>query len=137
MISLKMFTKHICTKKETFSIFKNKKLTRTLNRRITMAKLNLQQINALFYRITKAWEEKDPNKNKNYTMTESEVKNLVEERLSKLNLSLSTYKFKNNIDVYQAVKLEEIPKCKKQFCYIRDVFHGENILGLSLDQQKP
>ena len=25
MISLKKFTKHICTKKETFSIFKNKK----------------------------------------------------------------------------------------------------------------
>lgn len=25
MISLKMFTKHICTKKETFSIFKNQK----------------------------------------------------------------------------------------------------------------
>lgn len=99
--------------------------------------LTLQQIDALFYRITKAWEEKDPNKNKNYTMTESEVKKLVEERLSKLNLSLSTYKFKNNIDVYQAVKLEEIPKCKKQFCYIRDVFHGENILGLSLDPKKP
>lgn len=102
--------------------------------------LTLQQIDALCDLITKAWEEKDPNKNKNYTMTESEVKNLVEERLSKLNLSLSTYKFENawnNIDVYQAVKLEEIPKCKKQFCYIRDVFHGENILGLSLDPQKP
>lgn len=28
MISLKMFTKHICTKKETFSIFKNKKINK-------------------------------------------------------------------------------------------------------------
>ena len=75
-------------------------------------------------------------------MTESEVKNLVEERLSKLNLSLSTFKLENawawtNVDTYQAVKLEEIPKCKKQFCYIRDVFHGENILGISLDPQRP
>ena len=105
-----------------------------------MATLNLQQIDALCDIIKQDWEEKDPKKNKNYTMTESEVKNLVEERLSKLNLSLSTYKFENawnNIDVYQAVKLEEIPKCKKQFCYIRDVFHGENILGLSLNPQKP
>lgn len=47
--------------------------------------LTLQQIDALYDLITKAWEEKDPNKNKNYTMTESEVKNLVEERLSKLD----------------------------------------------------
>ena len=103
--------------------------------------LTLQQIDALCDLITKAWEEKDPNRNKTYTMTDSEVKNLVEERLSKLNLSLSTYKFENawnNVDTYQAVKLEEIPKCKKQFCYIRgDVFHGENILGISLDPQKP
>ena len=50
-----------------------------------MATLNLQQIDALCYLITKAWEEKDPNKNKTYTITESEVKNLVEERLSKLD----------------------------------------------------
>lgn len=103
--------------------------------------LTLQQIDALCDLITKAWAEKDPNKNKTYTMTDSEVKNLVEERLSKLNLSLSTFKFENawnTVDTYQAVKLEEIPKCKKQFCYIRgDVFHGENILGLSLDPQKP
>ena len=105
-----------------------------------MAALNLQQIDALCDIIKQAWEAKDPNRNKTYNMTESEVKNLVVERLSKLNLSLSTYKFENawnNIDVYQAVKLEEIPKCKKQFCYIRDVFHGENILGISLDPQKP
>ena len=47
--------------------------------------LTLQQIDALCDLITKAWEEKDPNKNKNYTMTKSEVKNLVEERLSKLD----------------------------------------------------
>ena len=102
--------------------------------------LTLQQIDALCDLITKAWEEKNPNRNKTYNMTESEVKNLVEERLSKLNLSLSTFKFENawnNVDTYQAVKLEEIPKCKKQFCYIRDVFHGENILGISLDPQRP
>lgn len=49
-----------------------------------MATLNLQQIDALCYLITKAWEEKDPNRNKTYTMTESEVKNLVEERLYEL-----------------------------------------------------
>lgn len=49
-----------------------------------MATLSLQQIDALCDLITKAWKEKDPNKNKNYTMTESEVKNLVDERLSKL-----------------------------------------------------
>lgn len=47
--------------------------------------LTLQQIDALCDLITKAWEEKDPNRNKTYTMTESEVKNLVEERLSKLD----------------------------------------------------
>lgn len=102
--------------------------------------LNLQQIDALCDFIKQEWEAKDPNRNKIYNMTESEVKNLVEERLSRLNLSLNTYKFEvpwDNINDYKAVKLEEIPKCKKQFCYIRDVFHGENILGLSLDSQKP
>lgn len=102
--------------------------------------LNLQQIDALCDFIKQEWEAKDPNRNKIYNMTESEVKNLVEERLSRLNLSLNTYKFEvpwDNINDYKAVKLEEIPKCKKQFCYIRDVFHGENILGLSLDPQKP
>lgn len=102
--------------------------------------LNLQQIDALCDFIKQEWEAKDPNRNKIYNMTESEVKNLVEERLSRLNLSLNTYKFEvpwDNINDYKAVKLEEIPKCKKQFCYIRDVFHGENILGLSLDSHKP
>lgn len=105
-----------------------------------MSRLNLQQIDALCDIIKQAWEAKDPNRNKIYNMTESEVKNLVEERLSRLNLSLNTYKFEvpwDNINDYKAVKLEEIPKCKKQFCYIRDIFHGENILGLSLDSQKP
>lgn len=104
-----------------------------------MSTLNLQQINAICDQIKQAWEEKDPNRNKTYNMTESDVKNLVEKRLAKLNLSLSTFKFENawNNYTYQSVKLEEIPKCKKQFCYIRDIFHGENILGISLDPQKP
>lgn len=107
-----------------------------------MSKQLLQEIDALCDLIKQAREvkAKDPNRNKTYNMTESEVKNLVDERLSKLNLSLSTFKFENvcnNVDTYQAVKLEEIPKCKKQFCYIRDVFHGENILGISLDPQRP
>lgn len=105
-----------------------------------MSRLNLQQIDAICDIIKQEWEAKDPNRNKIYNMTESEVKNLVEERLSRLNLSLNTYKFEvpwDNINDYKAVKLEEIPKCKKQFCYIRDIFHGENILGLSLDSQKP
>ena len=48
-----------------------------------MATLNLQQIDALCDLITKAWEEKDQNR-KTYTMTESEVKKLVEERLYEL-----------------------------------------------------
>lgn len=46
--------------------------------------LTLQQIDTLCDLITKALEEKDPNRNKTYTMTESEVKNLVEERLYEL-----------------------------------------------------
>ena len=46
--------------------------------------LTLQQIDTLCDLITKAWKEKDPNKNKNYNMTESEVKKLVEERLYEL-----------------------------------------------------
>ena len=105
-----------------------------------MTNITLQQIDALCDLIKQEWEAKDPNRNKTYNMTESEVKNLVEERLSKLNLSLSTYKFEvpwDNINYYQAVKLEEIPKYKKQFCYIRDIFHGENVLGISLDPKKP
>ena len=102
--------------------------------------ISIQQLNSICDHIKQLMDEKNPYKNKTYNMTESEVKNLVEDRLSKLNLSLSTFKIENawgNNDVYQAVKLEEIPKCKKQFCYIRDVFHGENILGLSLNSQKP
>ena len=46
--------------------------------------LTLQQIDALCDIIKHDWEEKDPKKNKNYTMTESKVKNLVEERLYEL-----------------------------------------------------
>lgn len=52
---------------------------------MTQHHLTLQQIDTLCDLITKAWKEKDPNKNKNYTMTESEVNDLVEERLSKLD----------------------------------------------------
>lgn len=51
---------------------------------MTQHHLTLQQIDTLCDLITKAWEEKDPNRNKTYTMTESEVKNLVEERLYEL-----------------------------------------------------
>ena len=50
-----------------------------------MSTLNLQQIDALCDIIKQAWEAKDPNRNKTYNMTESEVKNLVDERLSKLD----------------------------------------------------
>ena len=50
-----------------------------------MATLNLHEIDALCDFIKQTREEKDPNKNKNYTMTESEVNDLVEERLSKLD----------------------------------------------------
>ena len=49
-----------------------------------MATLNSHEIDALCDFIKQDWEEKDPKKNKNYNMTESEIKNLVEERLSKL-----------------------------------------------------
>lgn len=102
--------------------------------------LTVQQLDSIYNTIQQMLVAKDPNRNKTYNMTESDVKNLVEKRLSKLNLSLSTFKFEvpwGNNQVYHAVKLEEIPKCKKQFCYIRDIFHGENILGLSLDPQRP
>lgn len=87
MICLKMFTKHIFTKKETFSRFKNQKPKQRFfkNRSITMATLSLHEIDALCDFIKQTREEKDPNRNKTYTMTESEVKNLVEERLSKLD----------------------------------------------------
>ena len=50
-----------------------------------MAALNLHEIDALCDFMKQTREEKDPNKNKNYTMTESEGNNLVEERLSKLD----------------------------------------------------
>lgn len=38
-----------------------------------MSTLNLQQIDALCDIIKQAWEAKDPNRNKTYNMTESEV----------------------------------------------------------------
>ena len=82
----------------------------------------------------------NPNKGKTFNMTPADVEKLVSDRLTKLNLKLGSFKYENawdKITDYQAVKLEDIPKCKKQFCYIRDIFHGENILGLSIDPQKP
>lgn len=83
-----------------------------------------------------------PKKKYTFNMNISDIKQIVTDRLNKLNLKLEDLQTEPNYNgkciAYQGLRMETLPNMRKQYCYSSDGwFSGELLLGLSNDSKRP